>query len=797
MSASPQAQIYSGLPRELPIPPKPESAAIPEAMRPERRWVCWRYADRNGKPTKVPIQPDGTPAKSNDPSTWTTWEVALAAAQRYAAVGIGFVLGDGWVGIDLDHCQQPETGVIEPWAQAIMDHVQSYAEESPSGTGVHILCRGSLPPGRRRKGNIEVYADGRFFTITGRRLNQCGIEDRTAELTALHAEVFGTNGHQPHIDGAGRATEGGLDLDDQQLVRRALEADNSPKFRALWEGRWQGEYSSQSEADLALCSLLKFWCGGDAARIDRLFRQSGLHRPKWERADYREATISKALEGATEFYRPGRRVNGKAGGPSGTAPEAKPLPDTDSREHRDDRFLRFPLTDSGNAERLVLRHGVNLRYSHPQSTWWVWTGRHWEPDRTGHVMDLAKTVARELYEAAWGIADVDRRKQTSLWAIKSEATDKKRACLASAQSEQGIPILPEQFDADPWILNCLNGVVNLRTGELRPHRREDLLTRLAPVEYDHAARSPLWEQFLDEATGGDQQLQEFLQRAVGYSLTGDIREEKLFFIHGPEAAGKSTFLETIKSVLGDYAKSTDFETFVQRREAGAVRNDIAELAGRRFVVSIEVDDGKKLAEGLVKMLTGGDTVRARFLYQESFEFLPQFKLWLAANHAPRVKHDDGAMWRRILRLPFEHVVPESRRDPSVKARLKDVRESGPAILAWAVEGCMRWQEEGLGVPEVVEKATAQYRGDMDPLRGFIEDCCVLVPNAWTPAARLREAYEAYCKETGEKRLLKPNEFGAGLRGRGCDVERRGKGRTRGWRGIGLLADEEWANGTAD
>jgi putative DNA primase/helicase len=730
---------------------------IPFELRAERRWVCWRYEEREGKWTKVPVTPQGAPAKSNDPSTWTTFQACIAAPTRNGQIaGIGFVLGDGFVGIDLDHARDHETCEIADWAKKIIDRLRSYTEISPSGKGIHIICRGSLPPGRRRKGPIEMYDADRYFTVTGVRINDYGIEDRSRELAELHAEIFSA----PSV--------GGRDLpeEDRELIHRAMAARDGEKFRRLWQGQWQGEYPSHSEADLALCNLLAFWTGGDRERIDRLFRASGLYRDKWDRADYREATIARALEG----------LHGRTNRPED--------------EQADDKFLSLPLTDTGNAERLVMRYGSDIRYCHPHKTWYVWTGRRWQEDRTGQVMDFMKSVARELYRSAWQIPDPARKKEVALWAIRSESTDKKKAALASAQSEPGIPILPEQFDSDPFLLNCLNGTIDLRTGELRPHRREDYCTRLAPVRYDPAARSKLWERFLLEVCGGDRNLIEFLQRAVGYSLTGSNREEKLFFVHGPAAAGKSTFLEAVKSALGDYAWTTDFDTFVHRREAGAIRNDIAELAGRRFVVSIEVDEGRRLAEGLVKMLTGGDTVRARFLYHEAFEFVPQFKLWLAANHAPRVRHDDSAMWRRILRIPFEHVIPPEKRDPSVKSTLKDVEESGPAILAWAVEGCLRWQEEGLGVPEVVAQATEQLRLDMDPLRGFIEDCCVLIPHAWTPATRLREAYEAYCQEIGEKRLLNPNEFAEGLRARGCEAERRGKDRTRGWRGIGLRISDE-------
>jgi putative DNA primase/helicase len=408
-------------------------------------------------------------------------------------------------------------------------------------------------------------------------------------------------------------------------------------------------------------------------------------------------------------------------------------------------------------------------------------------------MHFAKCIARSLYEEASQIEDEGMRKACAAFARKCESTDRKRAALVSTQSEPGIPVLPEDFDKDPFLFNCFNGTIDLRTGEVVDHRRQDMITALAPVQYSTTARSALWERFLDEATDGNQELQEFLQRAVGYSLTGSVSEEKLFFVHGPGGSGKSTFLETIKTVLGDYAKTADFESFVARSQSGGVRDDIAELAGRRFVVSIEVDEGKKLAEGLTKLLTGGDTVRARFLYQEGFEFLPQFKLWLAANHAPKVKHDDSAMWRRILRIPFEHVIPKERRDPSVKARLKDVRESGPAILAWAVEGCLRWREEGLGIPAVVEDATEQYRLDMDPLRDFFADCCLFSETAWTTAKDLRKAYEGYCREHGEKHPLAPNEFAADLRARSCESDHRRAGNV--WLGIGLLGEDPADNVT--
>lgn len=446
------------------------------------------------------------------------------------------------------------------------------------------------------------------------------------------------------------------------------------------------------------------------------------------------------------------------------------------------------LADVGNALRLVAIYGDSMRFCHTTETWLHWKDGRWAVDDGGRARQRSQDMIVEFGKQAMTARNDAAAK------FAASCLNSARVANALREAQCHLAITPKELDRDPYQFNCLNGTLELRTGKLREHRREDYITRLAPVRYDADARSDLWERALDDWTGGNRELQAFLKRAAGYSMTGDVSEEVLFFVHGPAAAGKSSFLEAIKSTFGDYAKTADFDAFVQRRDMG-IRNDIAELAGRRFVVSIEVDEGRRLAEGLVKMLTGGDTVRARFLYQEGFEFLPQFKLWLAANHAPKVRDDDSAMWRRILRIPFENVIPKERRDPAVKARLKDPDDVGPAILAWAVEGCLDWQKNRLQVPRLVEDATEQYRQDMDPLRRFFDDCCIFGDSLKVSTARLRQEYEKWCRENGE-REVSGREFCERLRLRGCEqtaIKIMGK-TVRGWAGIGVPGENQQEEG---
>lgn len=427
------------------------------------------------------------------------------------------------------------------------------------------------------------------------------------------------------------------------------------------------------------------------------------------------------------------------------------------------RYLEGPLhlTDYGNSLRLVLRHGGNLRYVPGFGKWFIWEGHRWAEDVDDEVVRRAKDTAIAIYGEAVDAPDDAARKAIVSWATKSEHRERLKAAVALAESELPVILLPKELDANPFLFGVRNGVVDLRTGEFRAGRREDGITKQCNCDFDPVAQCPQWLAFLAKIMNGRQPLIDFLQRALGYSLTGDTREQCLFILYGTGANGKSTAVGVIKEILGEYAKQTDAETWMVRVHAGP-RNDIARLRGARFVSTVEVEDGQRLAESLTKHLTGEDTVTARFLYKETFEFKPQFKIFIAANHKPVVKGDDWAIWRRLRLVPFDVKIAESEQDKELQSKLLG---EASGILNWLIAGCRAWQASGLGDPDEVKAATSEYRNEMDILTQFFDDCCEFELHAQAVASVLYNAYKTWAEANGV-RYMSSNKFGRKLMERG-------------------------------
>lgn len=418
------------------------------------------------------------------------------------------------------------------------------------------------------------------------------------------------------------------------------------------------------------------------------------------------------------------------------------------------------LTDTGNAHRLVKMHGHNLRYCHPWEKWLIWDNRRWALDQTGEAERKAKRTIATIYAEA-ADADDTSRKLIGKHALRSESGNRIREMLRVAQSEPGIHVLPTDMDTDPWALNVLNGTLDLRSGRLHEHERQDMLTKLAPVFYLPDAGCPTWLAFLARIFAGDQDLISFMRRVVGYSLTGDVSEQVLFFLYGSGANGKSTFLNAILKVLGgDYAKQVAPDVLTLGRDRHPT--ELADLAGVRFASSVEVEDGKKLAEALVKQLTGGDPVKARRMREDFYQFDPTFKIFLAANHELGVNAGGDAIWRRIRKIPFTVTIPTAEQDRDLGRKL--LAESS-GILSWAMEGCIEWQRAGLMPPAAVTVATEKYRADSDILAQFLEECTTSNAGYRVAAHRLYAEYKRWAIAAGEREMTS-NMLGRKLAERG-------------------------------
>src|SRR5918994_256767 len=442
----------------------------------------------------------------------------------------------------------------------------------------------------------------------------------------------------------------------------------------------------------------------------------------------------------------------------------------------------YNLTDLGNAERFVADHGENVRYCYPWGKWLIWSRSRWQRDEAGRVHRLAKETVRAIYREASDAEDEDRRKALAKHGARSEGADKIKAMLELAKSE--VPAAPDELDADALLLNVLNGTIDLRSGKLREHRREDLITRVAPVEYVPEAPAPTWEAFLERVLPGEE-LRGFVQRAAGYSATGETSEQCMFIDHGSGANGKSTFQETVSAALGDYAMRTPTETLLVKRPGG-VPNDVARLMGARFVAASETEEGRRLAESLVKDLTGQDTISARFMWAEWFDFKPTHALHLSTNHKPEIRGTDAAIWRRIRLIPWGVTIPSAEQDRKLAEKLRDEL---PAVLAWIVRGCLAWQREGLQAPEEVRQATKAYRAEMDVLAAFLADCCVRDEDEEAFAGELWGAWKRWCEETGEQAGTQ-KRFGGRIAERGFLNHRDSRTGRKVWSGLSLRPNWE-------
>ena len=726
---------------------------IPQELKALPNWICWDAVpdEKRGKIKKVPINAltDGG-AMSNNPSTWCDFDTAVKASEKHS--GIGFMFGGcPYFGVDIDGkeeeleaYQRGENGNI---ISEFISTLQSYAEISQSGKGIHIICKGHLPPQGRRKGNVEMYETGRFFVMTGNSCSEyAGISDCTESIKPLHEKYIG-GGREPQAKV--RPAVSLFSADD--IVKAAAGAKNGGKFVALYGGDTAG-YTSSSEADMALCSILAFWTGCDASKMDVIFRSSGLMREKWDRpqsgSTYGALTIQKAIAGCSQVYSPKNSY-------SASFKQGEVNAQTEQTGQR-----LYSFDDTGNAQRFVDLFGDKVRYCYTDKRWLWYDGRKWCTDMTGAVKRLAdKAVAcmsaeLKVYEQTDADEGTDMAKAFEKHMKSSRSNKSKNAMLNEVMHH--VPILPSQLDRYKAALNTPGGVIDLKSGALASHDPKNYFTKITAVEYSENADCPRWLAFLDDIFRKDKDLIRYVQKAVGYSLTGSTTEQCAFFLYGTGRNGKSTFIDIIRDIFGDYAANIQPETIMVRsNQSTAINSDIARLKGARLVTSVEPNEGVRINEGLLKQLTGDDTVTARKLYGDEFEFKPEFKLWMATNHKPVIRGTDTGIWRRIHMIPFTVQIPEEKIDRRLKYKLS---AELTGIFRWAVEGCLLWQKEGLKMPRAVLEEVREYRREMDVISAFVEDKCTVGKGLSVQSSALYAAYLRWA-DSGNEYKMSNTKFG--------------------------------------
>jgi putative DNA primase/helicase len=714
------------------------------------RWVVWRYEVKEGsdKPTKVPYQAlrPNEKAATTKPETWASHAEAVAALERSRTNsrpfdGIGFsVTGSKIAAFDVDNCRDKNTGVIHDKVWELIRRCGTYAEITPSGTGLRIIGHYADDPKQGKKApmpgangvSIEVYpASGRYITVTGDHLD--GAPDALADITDMINEVIAQlNATPPPPPSSPRSD-----------TRSSLPNSMASLLSVIGSGA----YPSRSELLYAFINAALRAGVTDEAIVAACLNDAhgGCGIFEHCRENGGEAYVRRQINHALE-----------------------------ENLCNDER-----LTELGNARRLVKHHGEDLRFVHAWRSWMIWHDGHWRRDEDGGIVRLAKATVEAMLQEAMGINDQDRRTAMLKHAIHSQKATQLRNMVSLAESEPEVVLAAEKWDADPLLLGVMNGVVDLRTCTFRESKKEDHVTKLGGVSFEAQARCPNWDAFLVKIFNNDQEFIKYVQRAVGYMLTGKTVEEVMFILWGDGVNGKSTFRETIFAMLGDYAIGADVSLLITNYRQGGATPDLARLHGRRLVTVNETEEKDQLNESRVKFITSNDVITARGLYEGFFDFMPSHKTVLTTNHKPIVKGTDEGIWRRIHLWPFIVIIPKREKDRDF--RVKKLMPELGGILNWALDGLKEYHRIGLEPPPSVVAATNEYREDMDIIGRWLDERCVLDLNARVKSTALYADFKEWGKlEMGWE--MSATVFGRNL---GRRFKRAKVDRERGFSGLRL------------
>lgn len=757
---------------------------IPQELKENASFCVWKKERRNGSLTKVPYNPEkGSRAMTNDPSTFSGFGAAMKAYALGGWEGIGYRVSEGIGAIDIDHCIREDGSLNDTAAAIISLFPGTYFERSPSGSGLRAFFQLSADFAydktayyiNNRKLGLEVYLPGatnRFVTVTGDVFQAGGISRDSGALQ----EMLDTFMKRKSKAAPGFAGTPVSYFSDEAVIEHASASASGDKFKALYNGEWEGYYSSQSDADMALVSMLAFWCGCVEEQIDRIFRSSGLMRDKWDRqtgdVTYGQITIRNAVSSCAEIYRP---VRG-----SGAAEDDFSNLDIDAiQEERDRRERegytftpdyrcldatveslsphtnpRYESFQIGNSRMFVDYYRRIILMNDTRGCWYIYDGRVWRPDAHGYkIADMAKKFHDDLLLFANSITSEDTRNR---FLKRVDFLDQKKyrdIMVKDSAADGSITVRMEAFDRDKFLFNCHNGTMDLRTGEFRKHTPSDFLTKVTEVDYVPGAVCGRWLTFLDEVMEGDKGRIRYLQKAIGYAMSGDTRLECMFILYGPTSRnGKGTTMETVLRILGEYGRTAKPEMLSKKgfADSSSPSEDVARLNGARLVNVSEPEKSMQIDASLTKQMTGNNILTARYLRENSFEFKPDFKLFIDTNHLPQISDMTLFESDRIIVIPFYRHFNEEERDIDLKSFFAR-SENLSGILNWCLEGFRLYQEEGLlDKPASVVEATRKYREQSDRISMFTNHCLKREKGEELRAQAVYTRYKDWCSDNGFK-----------------------------------------------
>lgn len=838
---------------------------IPQEIKEIRRWICYNIeTSEKGEETKVPINAlTGTYASTSNHLTWTSFKLALGGCVKYKCAGLGFILGtddatgETYFGVDLDNHVDKVTGQkpfasaddFEEFASIFINQLNSYTEYSHSLEGVHIICKGKLPEGARKTKGVEMYDWRRFFTMTGKIINNVPIADRTEEVKPLWEKYVNVKKEefsasyslarptqvQAVVDSKGAVTFEEVEvvefaktgsLSDYELIEKIRNSQQGNDFMKLYNGDMSAYSNDHSAADMGMCKILAFWTGCDAIQMDRIFRSSALMRQKWERrwgdGTYGSHTIDEAIRTQREIYNPPKEKisipiktdNGVTVQPQGELVQFDER--NDPIVNLKQVFKSYSLTDTGNAERFYDYFGDYFRYDTKAKSFMFWNGKTWTYDAKMYhkkyadlIIDILKNEIKQTEEKIQDLLKQEAEEEDSAakysaeelkGLLKAQRDNLKRvsnsagkeAMIKEVQHLHEITVVTEEFDLQPYLLNTDSGVVDLKTGTILPFDRKYKLSKNTNclVSYEEPKT---WLKFLRDILKRPkpeetEELVNTIQLLLGDAITGRTNKDLLTIMYGNGSNGKSTYIKTVKNVFGDYGKTMNSELLLQNKNASAQSTEFsfAALKGARIITMSETNESEKMNDKVIKQLTSGETISAQKKFGDQFEYEPSFSPWMSTNNLPIIRSKDYGIWRRIFLIPFLVKFTDETKDIHMPEKLK---AEMPQILGWIIQGCIKLNNEYNGVvpkPKCIEEALSDYKNEMDSVNIYIASNCQNFPGYKTSAATLFQDYKKWALDNNEF-LMSESKFKADMVKHGFSLK---KDANSGWAYVGIKLNSD-------